>query len=389
MITMSFLVMVVSLVCSQKDFNLEVFLPKVGIEVSVAVVILTCVGFFSTGSWMLFFFFFEMALIPTLWLILVWGYQPERLQAGLFMMMYTMCASMPLMVCLLWMAGFHSSDKFLLVKMLVGSFEWGSVSWFFVILGFLVKLPIFLFHSWLPKAHVEAPLSGSMLLAGVLLKLGGFGLCRVLWLVSCSGSFILVVLLVSSVWGGVLCSFYCLCQGDLKALVAYSSIGHMSLCLCGILSFYSSGWLGAQAMMFCHGMCSPILFCLVAVLYEMSHSRSIGLNKGLLILCPSFVFFWCSFCMLNMGFPISLNFVSEWILISSSKGISYFFLPIFGLMCFVTGAYSFYMYGAVCHGDKSFDLQVSSFFCDRFVGGGVFCLFILMGAFLGFDFFFG
>nr|UPX89011.1 NADH dehydrogenase subunit 4 [Xyloredo sp. E88]UPX89023.1 NADH dehydrogenase subunit 4 [Xyloredo sp. E89] len=386
MVVLSFLVLIISLIGSQKDFNVDFSLPNKGAEVSILMVISVCVLFFSSSSWMLFFFFFELALIPTLWLVLTWGYQPERLQAGLFMMMYTSCASMPLMIGLLWMMDFFLTDKFLLVKML-SSFEVTCFGWIFFILGFLVKLPIFLFHSWLPKAHVEAPLSGSMLLAGVLLKLGGFGLCRVLWLVGGGMNSVLILLLVSSVWGGVLCSCFCLCQSDLKALVAYSSIGHMSLCLCGILSFFSSGWLGAQMMMFSHGLCSPVLFCLVAVLYEVSKSRSVGLNKGLLILFPSFVFFWCFFCMLNMGFPISMNFISEMVLISSSKGISYFFLPVFGIMCFVTGAYSFYMYGSVCHGNKSVDMVVSSFFYDRYMGGGVFCVFILMGSFLGLDFF--
>nr|UPX88980.1 NADH dehydrogenase subunit 4 [Xylophagaidae sp. E81] len=386
MVIMSFLVLVITLGCSEKDFSLNLG-SKEGAEISVMAVILICIVFFISSSFIIFFFFFELALVPTLWLILKWGYQPERLQAGVFMMMYTSCASMPLMVMLLWIFSKVGTDKFLLVKMVgedMGGFE---VYWFFLVLSFLVKLPIFVFHSWLPKAHVEAPLSGSMLLAGVLLKLGGFGLCRVLWMVDFTSNDSLVMILVSSVWGGIICSCLCLCQGDLKALVAYSSIGHMSLCLCGIFSFTSSGLSGAQAMMLCHGLCSPLLFCLVGVMYNFSNSRSLGLNKGLLVFLPSLVFFWCCFAMLNMGFPISLNFVSELILISSCKSISYYFLPLFCLMCFLTGVYCFYMYGAVCHGGGSVDSKVSSFMPDRFVYSGVFCIALLFFSFLGLDFF--
>nr|YP_010393029.1 NADH dehydrogenase subunit 4 [Xylophaga oregona]UPX88891.1 NADH dehydrogenase subunit 4 [Xylophaga oregona]UPX88915.1 NADH dehydrogenase subunit 4 [Xylophaga oregona]UPX88927.1 NADH dehydrogenase subunit 4 [Xylophaga oregona] len=392
MVGMSFLVLVVSLLCCKKDFNVVAGGLKSGAEASVVMVIGVCVFFFMSHSWMFFFFFFELALIPTLWLILTWGYQPERLQAGMFMMMYTSCASMPLMIILLWMVSSVGSDKFLLVKLLGGSFTLlGSVNsfcWFFLVLGFLVKLPVYLFHSWLPKAHVEAPLSGSMLLAGVLLKLGGFGLCRVLWLVEINVSPFVSFILVSSVWGGLLCSCFCFCQGDLKALVAYSSVGHMSLCLCGVFSFFSCGWSGVKIMMFCHGLCSPMLFCLVAVLYELSHSRSVGLNKGLLTVIPSFAFFWCCFCMVNMGFPVSLNFISEVVLISSSKGISFYLLPVFGLMSFVTGGYCFYMYGAVSHGSLSSDLVISNCLSERHMYGGVFCLVILMLSFPGLDFFF-
>nr|YP_010393006.1 NADH dehydrogenase subunit 4 [Xylonora corona]UPX88868.1 NADH dehydrogenase subunit 4 [Xylonora corona] len=384
MVAMSLLILVITLLCSQKEFNANME----GCESTIVMVVSVCILFFVSSSWMFFFFFFELALIPTLWLILSWGYQPERLQAGVFMMMYTSCASMPLMIILLWMAGCASSDKFLLVKMLGLELNcWGPLFTFMLVLGFLVKLPVFLVHSWLPKAHVEAPLPGSMLLAGVMLKLGGFGLCRVLWLGGCVDYSLLSVVLVSSVWGGLICSGFCLCQSDLKALVAYSSIGHMSLCLCGIFSFFSSGWLGAQSMMFCHGLCSPMMFCLVAVLYEASQSRSVGLNKGLLVLLPSFVVFWCCFCMLNMGFPLSLNFISEWVLISSSKGISYLFLPVLGLMCLVTGAYCFYSYGVVCHGGSSQGFSVSTLTLCRYLYSGVFCIALLMGAFLGLDFF--
>jgi len=140
--------------------------------------------------------------------------------------------------------------------------------------------------------------------------------------------------------------------------------------------------------MFCHGLTSPMLFCLVAVLYEFSGSRRVGLNKGLLVVSPSFVFFLACFSMLNMGFPISLNFISEFILVSRVKIISYYIFFVVGLMCFITGGYCFYMYRIISHGNVRFDLNISRCFNDRYIIRSVLCIIILTFSFLGLDFFF-
>lgn len=134
-------------------------------------------------------------------------------------------------------------------------------------------------------------MAGSILLAGLLLKLGGFGLMRCLWLIERKRSFLESFIIVVGLWGGLMRRFVCLTQRDLKAMVAYSSISHMSLCVCGILRYYYVGWSGTVCLMFAHGLCSPIIFSLIAECYKWSSSRRVVLNKGLLISFPVFCIF--------------------------------------------------------------------------------------------------
>jgi NADH-ubiquinone oxidoreductase chain 4 len=194
---------------------------------------------FLSSSMLYFYFFFEASLIPTLFIIVGWGYQPERLQAGVYFMMYTLLVSLPLLLGLIYLQsrglGVVIWDT-LMVGYGAGVEGPSGVGLNLVLLiAFLVKLPLFLVHLWLPRAHVEAPVAGSMILAGVLLKLGGYGLMRVLmkftFLFNRLGGFVISLSLVGMVSIGLVC-----CRmNDLKALVAYSSVAHMGLVVSGLL----------------------------------------------------------------------------------------------------------------------------------------------------------
>lgn len=254
--------------------------------------------------------------------------------------------------------------------------------------GFFVKLPVFLFHPWLPQAHVEAPLAGSMLLAGVLLKLGAFGIIRFLWVIS--RSLVLVVgefFLVIGLWGGVLSSCFCICQRDVKATIAYSSIGHMSFCLVGILRNYPVGWRGAGCLIFAHGLCSSLLFSIVAIIYDASKRQSLPLNNGTLLVLPSFSLVWCLGCVVNIGFPPTLNFLGEVLLISRGVGMCYLFASPIGIMCFLSGVYCLYLFGTVCHGGFSNMLFPFSSSRGRYLVRSLYLLYPLFFGFLGIDFF--
>lgn len=183
-VVISFLVGIIRLCCRRRELVLNVHPYKEKVEVPVLGVLVSCVVYFMSRGWIMFYICFEASLVPIVWLILSWGVQPERLQAATFIIMYTVCASMPLLACLLWLQGKMGSDNFLLMGLLQ---EFSRLAksmpcaiWVGLVFRFLVKFPMYGVHRWLPKAHVEAPLAGSMLLSGVLLKLGGFGLCRVL-----------------------------------------------------------------------------------------------------------------------------------------------------------------------------------------------------------------
>nr|YP_010254935.1 NADH dehydrogenase subunit 4 [Venerupis aspera]YP_010455419.1 NADH dehydrogenase subunit 4 [Ruditapes variegatus]QUA05874.1 NADH dehydrogenase subunit 4 [Venerupis aspera]UUA63024.1 NADH dehydrogenase subunit 4 [Ruditapes variegatus] len=391
MIVLSLLVTMISLVSSYKDVKSDCG-PAAGGFSIIEMVGFICLGsllFFSVCGWMDFFFFFEFSLVPTFFLILKWGYQPERLQAGVYMLLYTVSSSLPLLMGLLWFWSYLKSDNMLLVKMLSGFY--GSemdFTWLVMCLGFIVKLPVYGFHGWLPKAHVEAPLSGSMMLAGVLLKFGGYGLVRFMWFSESPIGKATLLVLVMSLWGGVLSSCICVCQSDLKSFIAYSSIGHMGVALGSLLTFYSVGKLSCVCMLFAHGLCSPILFSLAASSYDISQSRNILLSKGVLRAFPMFSGMWFVFCVINMGFPPSLNFFSELFCVGSLVWMSSVVGVLGGLMCFVAGCYCLVLYSLVNHGGPSVMMKPSMNLSSRYIYSGVFSGFILVFGSFCLDLFF-
>nr|APT41462.1 NADH dehydrogenase subunit 4 [Evandromyia infraspinosa] len=302
---------------------------------------------FSTMNIFMFYLFFEGSLIPTFFLILGWGYQPERLQAGLYLLFYTLLASLPLLITIMYLyMEVFTMDYFFFF--LVN--EWSVYIYLSLIMAFLVKMPMFLVHLWLPKAHVEAPIAGSMILAGVLLKLGGYGLIRVLMIIQSLGMMFNYFWISVSLIGGTLVSLLCLCQVDMKSLIAYSSVVHMGIVISGVMTMTYWGYSGAYGLMIAHGLCSSGMFCLANIIYERSGSRSLFINRGLLNMMPSLAMWWFLLSSMNMAAPPSLNLLSEISLLNSVVMWSWFSMIMLFFISFLGAAYTLYLYAYSQHG---------------------------------------
>nr|YP_009740870.1 NADH dehydrogenase subunit 4 [Bryodemella tuberculata diluta]QID03845.1 NADH dehydrogenase subunit 4 [Angaracris barabensis]QID03884.1 NADH dehydrogenase subunit 4 [Bryodemella tuberculata diluta] len=313
----------------------------------VLLLLVTLYCSFSSLSLLSFYIFFESSLVPTMLLILGWGYQPERLQAGIYLIFYTLVASLPLLLVLFKVNSIFNTLYFPLL------FDCGSfyfMFYIFILFAFLVSMPMFLFHLWLPKAHVEAPISGSMILAGVLLKLGGYGIFRVMKIISFLGLSFNYFWLSLSLFGGVIVSFICIRQVDLKSLIAYSSIAHMSMVIGGLMTMNWWGFMGSLSLMVGHGLCSSGLFCLSNIIYERLGSRSLLINSGMINLMPTMSFWWFLLSSSNMAAPPSLNLFGEFSLLNSVISWSPYMFLLLIFLSFFSAVYTLYMYSYSQHG---------------------------------------
>uniref|UniRef100_A0AAU7V9U0 NADH-ubiquinone oxidoreductase chain 4 n=1 Tax=Stenopsocus obscurus TaxID=3074946 RepID=A0AAU7V9U0_9NEOP len=303
---------------------------------------------FYTTNLFLFYLFFEGSLIPTFMIIMGWGYQSERVQASIYLLMYTLVCSLPLLLMIFYF--YNESNYLSMLLNLDKKIYINFMIFVFMYTAFMVKLPMFMLHLWLPKAHVEAPVAGSMILAGVLLKLGGYGALRLSFLILNLIYKYTWLFIVLSLLGGVLISLNCLRQSDVKLLIAYSSVSHMGIMLSGVMTFTIWGLSSGLALMLSHGLCSSALFFLANVVYERIGSRSMYLAKGMLHLLPKMTLWWFLFCAMNMAAPPSLNLLSEIGLINSLVGWSTSSMLLLMLMSFLAAGYSLYLFSFSQHG---------------------------------------
>nr|BAK42027.1 NADH dehydrogenase subunit 4 [Carnegiella strigata] len=302
---------------------------------------------FSATEVILFYVMFETTLIPTLIIITRWGNQTERLNAGTYFLFYTLAGSLPLLIALLLMQH-NTATLYLPLLQYLQSFSISSYSekiwWVSCLLAFLVKMPLYGVHLWLPKAHVEAPVAGSMVLAAVLLKLGGYGMMRIMLVMEPMSKELAYPFIILALWGVIMTGSICLRQTDLKSLIAYSSVGHMGLVAGGILIQTPWGFTGATTLMIAHGLASSALFCLANTAYERTNSRTMLLARGMQIILPLTTTWWFIASMANLALPPLPNLMGELMIITAMFNWSPWTLLLTGLGTLITAAYSLHLF---------------------------------------------
>nr|BBI37657.1 NADH dehydrogenase subunit 4 [Trimma stobbsi] len=302
---------------------------------------------FSATEMLLFYIMFEATLIPTLIMITRWGNQAERLNAGTYFLFYTLAGSLPLLVALLLLQN-TTGTLSLLTLPYTPPFDMTTTAdklwWTGCLLAFLAKMPLYGIHLWLPKAHVEAPIAGSMVLAAVLLKLGGYGMMRMMMMLEPLTKTLSYPFIILALWGLLMTGSICLRQTDLKSLIAYSSVGHMGLVVAGILIQTPWGHTGALVLMIAHGLTSSALFCLANTNYERTHTRTMLLARGLQMALPLMTAWWFIFTLANLALPPLPNLVGELMILTSLMNWSWWTIALTGTGTLITAGYSLYMF---------------------------------------------
>nr|YP_009236609.1 NADH dehydrogenase subunit 4 [Trimeresurus sichuanensis]AMJ16545.1 NADH dehydrogenase subunit 4 [Trimeresurus sichuanensis] len=299
---------------------------------------------FMASNLTLMYIMFEATLIPTLMIITRWGQQTERLTAGTYFMLYTLTTSLPLLMATIFINN-STNTPTLFIQLLHPINQWTNLLlWMACLTAFLAKMPIYGLHLWLPKAHVEAPIAGSMVLAAILLKLGGYGIIRMMQILPTTKTDAFLPFLVLALWGAILANLTCLQQTDLKSLIAYSSISHMGLVVAAIIIQTPWGLSGAMALMIAHGFTSSALFCLANTTYERTHTRILILTRGFHNILPMATTWWLLVNLMNIATPPTMNFTSELLIMSALFNWCPTTIIMLGLSMLITTSYSLHMF---------------------------------------------
>jgi len=315
---------------------------------------------FSVNNTIYFYIIFESSIIPILLLIIFWGNQPERKKANLYIILYTITASLPLLILILKLLNTNFHILFLLSILPYPIIINQNLRWLIIIIAFIVKLPIFTLHLWLPKAHVEAPVAGSIVLAAILLKLGGYGHIRINKIITQPIFYLSYILIAIAIIGAIITNIICFRQTDLKALIAYSSVSHIGLIIVRTLSNSKLGQYGRILIILTHGLTSSCIFFLTNIIYQKTNRRNIILINGLPTHDPILSIIWILTISRNIAIPPRLNIIREITIIISSIFISKIITISILIRNFTTALYSLYIYSIINYNNQLKSINTST-----------------------------
>ena len=329
------------------------------------------IGVFCILDLLLFYIFFESVLIPMFLIVGVWGSRERKILASYYFFLYTLLGSVIMLLCILYIYyQVGTTDYEVLLTFSFSKLE-QKFLWFAFFLAFASKVPMVPVHLWLPEAHVEAPTAGSVILAGVLLKLGTYGFIRYSLPLFPNASFFFTPLVYTmSVIGIIYTSFTAIRQSDFKRIIAYTSIAHMNLVMLGIFSFNSIGIEGAIFQSLSHGFVASALFLVIGIVYDRYHTRIVKYYSGLVSVMPIYISIFVFFTMANISFPGTSSFVGEFLILTGSFkcSTSVTFLGATGVI--IGGAYSLWLLNRIAFGNlkvkyckKFIDLNKKEFLC--------------------------
>jgi proton-translocating NADH-quinone oxidoreductase chain M len=335
----------------------EKFLKEYIINLLVIELLLLLV--FSVTDLLLFYIFFEATLIPMFLLIGFWGSRERKIRAVYLLFFYTLFGSLMMLLGILYIYSITGTLNVEYLFTHVFSFNEQYWLWLAFFLSFASKIPLFPLHIWLPEAHVEAPTTGSVLLAGILLKLGVYGFIRFsITLFPDASLYFSPMIYLLSIIGVVYTSLSAIRQTDIKRIIAYSSVAHMNLVTLGIFSFNTIGIEGSILQSISHGFVSGAMFFLIGILYDRYHSRALYYYGGLVHLMPLYSAFFLIFTMANIALPGTSSFVGEFLIllgIYKTNIVCCFFGALGVILC---GGYSLWLYNRIVFGNLKINYTI-------------------------------
>jgi proton-translocating NADH-quinone oxidoreductase chain M len=321
------------------------------------------IGVFCVLDLLLFYIFFESVLIPMFLIIGIWGSRERKIRAAYFFFLYTLLGSVLMLLSILYIYyQVGTTDYETLLTFSFSSLE-QKIMWFAFFASFATKVPMVPVHLWLPEAHVEAPTAGSVILAGVLLKLGTYGFIRFSFPIFPEACFYFAPFVYAmSVVGIVYTSFTAIRQSDFKRIIAYTSVAHMNLVMIGLFSFNVIGLEGSILQSISHGFVASALFLIIGIVYDRHHTRMVKYYGGLVHTMPIYVSIFLFFTMANIGLPGTGSFVGEFLILAGSfkTNTTITFIGATGMI--IGGCYSLWLFNRIAYGNLK--TQYFKYFLD-------------------------